>query len=470
MTREEEVRLSFTSQGEFAIGLDPPTLSLYNFAIDRATLKDKHVAVLRVIAALIKLFPDSKARIVVNGHADSSGEDTINDPLSKNRALTIQSALGAPSDIFWYGERKPIATNETVDGRSRNRRVDITFAVDIPKKKDDGGDDDGDGHKFPFPCVGPLLLVCACALGPEICLFCLGNPTGCFCAVFPKRCGGKPKPPKKKNRKACPVPPMRLPPEEVHIVNAYDTAFPHYSFDMEVNFKQESPDKTPYCDCNCGEYRQYISGFFRHPDYGGGPARLQEHRIAYGRLLDPSDPREDGDKKGNPYGHRYEDAARTSLRPNNDPNDRFLHDRETGCQYLGHDDPGLENSPQDHEIHVHLKFHAGPFDACNNEKVGEWKKWEVKIDRVPKRPPLVAREFKVRSGLPQSPKEGQDINLDIAIVGEEPGCHGRIPVTIIGVSDFVVNVFTKNSEPVQIAPDVCPDIWILPYQSIPVYR
>src|SRR5215472_14231219 len=98
---------------------------------------------------------------------------------------------------------------------------------------------------------------------------------------------------------------------------------------MEVNFKQESPDKTPYCDCNCGEYRQYISGFFRHPDYGGGPARLQEHRIAYGRLLDPSDPREDGDKKGNPYGHRYEDAARTSLRPNNDPNDRFLHDRET---------------------------------------------------------------------------------------------------------------------------------------------
>jgi hypothetical protein len=293
--------------------------------------------------------------------------------------------------------------------------------------------------------------------------------------VFPSLCTHKPKPPeKKKKQKACPLS-VELP-EGVKVVDATDTAFPHYSADMLVTFKQESPDKSPHCDCNCGEYRQYIRGFFMHPDYGGTRAKLQDHPIAYGKLLDRDKWQEDGDKKGNPYGHRYEDAARTRLSSNSDKNDQFLDTREHGCRYVGHDDPGVENSPQDHELHVHMWFRGGAFDACNNREVGKWKKWQVKIDRVPKpqppkpRSPLANLPFIIRSGLPKDPKEGQAVTLEIAFQGQPAGCYGKIPVSIISVDAVMVTVMTRNSARVQIAPDVCADIWVLPYQWVTISR
>jgi outer membrane protein OmpA-like peptidoglycan-associated protein len=99
LTRAEEVRLSFTSPGEIAVVPNPPAISLYNFAIDRAVLKEKHVAALQVLASLINQFAGGKLSIDVKGHADSSGEDTINDPLSKNRALSVQKVLASAAGM-----------------------------------------------------------------------------------------------------------------------------------------------------------------------------------------------------------------------------------------------------------------------------------------------------------------------------------------------------------------------------------
>ena len=62
--------------------------------------------------------------------------------------------------------------------------------------------------------------------------------------------------------------------------------FVSYRFDMEIVFQQESPNKSPYCDCNCGEYRQNVSGFFERND-GHGPVKPQKHPLAYGKRLDP---------------------------------------------------------------------------------------------------------------------------------------------------------------------------------------
>src|SRR5262249_1051563 len=73
LTRAQEIRLSFTSPGEIAPTMNPPMISLYNFAINQPTLKKEHLAALKTIALLIKLFPGAKAGLRVEGHADSTG-------------------------------------------------------------------------------------------------------------------------------------------------------------------------------------------------------------------------------------------------------------------------------------------------------------------------------------------------------------------------------------------------------------
>ena len=79
---------------------------------------------------------------MITGEADSTGEPEINDPLSVNRAGEVKKYIKKKSgSTFWSlgeGEDNPVASNEKISGRSRNRRVDIHF---IPK--------------FNFPCPLP---------------------------------------------------------------------------------------------------------------------------------------------------------------------------------------------------------------------------------------------------------------------------------------------------------------------------
>src|SRR5215813_14643616 len=111
LTRAEEIRLSFTSPGEIEPNMNPPMISLYNFAINQPKLKKEHLAALKTIALLIKLFPGAKAGLRVEGHADSTGDDIkINQPLSENRAAVVQKILAgaAQIDLFHCGELCPV--------------------------------------------------------------------------------------------------------------------------------------------------------------------------------------------------------------------------------------------------------------------------------------------------------------------------------------------------------------------------
>jgi outer membrane protein OmpA-like peptidoglycan-associated protein len=519
LTRSEEIRLSMTSPGEVAVALNPPTLSIYNFPIDRATLKKEHLIVLLVISKLIKA-SCGKLGIEASGHADSTGDDEkVNIPLSKNRVLAARTALGVPADVpdTWFGEDQPVTTNGTVEGRSRNRRVDIVLspkAVDWPSLCELapticlcisnpvlclGGDGDGDGDGIDWPSCSDLpawvcpILVCigasAILRNPTLCLPGLPTLTGILCLLFPSLCRHKPEPPeepKEKARKACPVSTQL--PEGKKVIDTTQP-FVDYPFDMKVVFQQESPDKSPYCDCNCGEYRQYVSGFFERDDETGKVKRPR-HVIAWGKVLHPNVMQEDGP---DPYGHRYDenlarartgknvrrltkDAARPFLRENREgiktptnPQavfDRFAPDREDGCTYEGKDSPGFRYSPLAEEIHMHLKFRAGPIDACNgNREVGEWKEWEIIADRVPKPTPPAARAPIVCAGLPPGVKEGDVVTMWIAFEGQEAECSGTIPVTILSLTATELMVFTHNSDRINIAPEDCPDMWIAPYQT-----
>jgi len=517
MSRAQEVELSKTSVGQITGGLFPPMISLFNFAIDQPTLKPEHHAAIEALAAVIKRAAVSKVYIAANGHADSSGDEVENQPLSRHRAIAVQSLLeklsGKPIDPSWFGATQPVTSNDTVDGRSRNRRVDVFIKVSdgihhIEKKKkrpphdcEDGDDcdDDHNGHHWhlPNPCAGLLgNLLCgilACALVPEICLFCAENPEVCF--DWPK----KEKP--ENARRACPIYFNVTDPQKI---DPYDTAYVFFPFEMNVLFKQESSNLNPYCDCNCGEYRQYVSGYFMNGPQKGGPATEQKHRIADGKLLSRDKYQEDGDPE--PYGHRYKpdsarllskNAARPFLKPNAG-NDKFLNtkdqpDREDGCKYKGTDQPGMYDSPQTQEIHFHLKFRAGPYDACRNLEVGTWKKWEVgPVDRVPKPPPSSTSpktkpkgtyvEPKPATGkvegtapvdylrvLEQDPQVGAEVTLEVGFELDGEHFYSRIEVEVIAVTPSDVTVWTLNTEPLNIAPEGHHQVLVRPNyaQTIP---
>jgi outer membrane protein OmpA-like peptidoglycan-associated protein len=73
-------------------------------------------------------------RFNVEGHTDSVGSVAMNNELSLRRALTVRDYLigqGVPAssiDVVGHGLSMPIGDNSTVDGRTRNRRVEIVIS------------------------------------------------------------------------------------------------------------------------------------------------------------------------------------------------------------------------------------------------------------------------------------------------------------------------------------------------------
>jgi outer membrane protein OmpA-like peptidoglycan-associated protein len=87
--------------------------------------------VLNSVAIVLKEF--DKTVVEVAGHADSVGADDANMALSQRRASSVSSYLGAQGIdsqrliTIGYGESRPIASNDTPEGRQQNRRVEITL-------------------------------------------------------------------------------------------------------------------------------------------------------------------------------------------------------------------------------------------------------------------------------------------------------------------------------------------------------
>jgi OOP family OmpA-OmpF porin len=81
----------------------------------------------------VLLEQDPHAALRVEGHTDASGTREFNQRLSDERAAAVRNALMnagiAPQRITAVGlaETRPVASNETVEGRARNRRVDIVI-------------------------------------------------------------------------------------------------------------------------------------------------------------------------------------------------------------------------------------------------------------------------------------------------------------------------------------------------------
>ena len=74
------------------------------------------------------------AKVILNGYTDSSGNANYNKMISESRAATVQAYLiGKGVDpgsisIMGHGAKDFIANNNTVEGRNKNRRVEIVIA------------------------------------------------------------------------------------------------------------------------------------------------------------------------------------------------------------------------------------------------------------------------------------------------------------------------------------------------------
>ena len=88
---------------------------------------------LKDVVEEIKNYPD--ADILIEGHTDNIGKEDYNQKLSERRASSIATALKKdyqiPNDIsiIGKGEKEPVATNDTKEGRAQNRRVEIIITT-----------------------------------------------------------------------------------------------------------------------------------------------------------------------------------------------------------------------------------------------------------------------------------------------------------------------------------------------------
>jgi OOP family OmpA-OmpF porin len=100
-----------------------------NFDFDKATIRPDGRSVLD--EAIHALNEEPGVHIAVQGHTDSVGTDAYNERLSERRAHAVAVYLaegGIASgrmSIEGFGESKPVASNETSDGRAQNRRVEF---------------------------------------------------------------------------------------------------------------------------------------------------------------------------------------------------------------------------------------------------------------------------------------------------------------------------------------------------------
>ena len=101
------------------------------FAVDQSTVTSTAGQNLTELAETLNKYDDTE--ILIEGHTDADGTDEHNQQLSKERAERVAAYLersGVKASRFTtigYGESQPVEDNGTVEGKAKNRRVEIAI-------------------------------------------------------------------------------------------------------------------------------------------------------------------------------------------------------------------------------------------------------------------------------------------------------------------------------------------------------
>ncbi|WP_437483744.1 OmpA family protein [Sorangium sp. So ce1014] len=102
------------------------------FEHNKAGIRVESHSLLNEVVDTIKKHPHIK-KIAIEGHASADGEDDHNLKLSDRRSKAVMEFLvqhGIPQSMLTakgFGETKPIADNESEEGREKNRRVEFNI-------------------------------------------------------------------------------------------------------------------------------------------------------------------------------------------------------------------------------------------------------------------------------------------------------------------------------------------------------
>ncbi len=111
-----------------------------HFDSDKAVIQPQSGPLLDDVATVLESFPDWTLRIV--GHTDASGDAGHNQALSLQRAEAVRSALvergidAGRLEAAGVGADRPVAANETAEGRELNRRVELMRVSDSPAARE----------------------------------------------------------------------------------------------------------------------------------------------------------------------------------------------------------------------------------------------------------------------------------------------------------------------------------------------
>lgn len=110
------------------------------FATAKSDLTDNSKETINDLAIILNKYPDTN--LTIQGHTDSTGSDSFNQKLSEKRAGSVAGYLKsqgiADSRItsVGFGETQPVATNDTDEGRTENRRVAFVITPNEKMKQD----------------------------------------------------------------------------------------------------------------------------------------------------------------------------------------------------------------------------------------------------------------------------------------------------------------------------------------------
>lgn len=109
------------------------------FDFDKSDLKPAGKDAITALDDKIKSKGAQVIDINVVGHTDSIGTEEYNQALSLRRATSVKDFMVSEGidpgiiDVSGKGESEPVASNDTAEGRAKNRRVDISVGVKQPK-------------------------------------------------------------------------------------------------------------------------------------------------------------------------------------------------------------------------------------------------------------------------------------------------------------------------------------------------
>lgn len=109
------------------------------FKTNSAELESTTKTNLTELAGTLNKYDDTN--VLIEGHTDNTGEDSYNQGLSERRADAVQTFLvsqGVDASRLTtqgYGERQPVAVNDTDQGRAANRRVEVAIYANEKMKK-----------------------------------------------------------------------------------------------------------------------------------------------------------------------------------------------------------------------------------------------------------------------------------------------------------------------------------------------